>query len=77
MKIWLTEIRAIDPLDGEMKTWCGPRIPAISWSDAEEYVQRNGLSYCKVIGQLIEEIPCNEKTGEPEFHNKISFENLN
>lgn len=32
MKLWVTEIRAIDPIDGEIKTWAGPNVPGISWS---------------------------------------------
>ncbi len=63
MKTWLTEIRALDPSDGEIKTWAGPRIPAITFGFAEQYCQNNGLGYCKVIGEFVAEIPC--KTDDP------------
>lgn len=56
MKLWVTEIRAIDPNDGELKTWAGPHVPGITWRFAEEYCQNHGLGYCKVIGELVAEI---------------------
>ena len=40
-----------------MKLWGGPNIEAETQKAAEEYCQENGLGYCKVIGELIEEIP--------------------
>ena len=67
MKLFATEIRAIDPVDGNMKTFAGPNVPAISWSFAERYCQDNGLGYCRVIGQLVAEIPFdfNDKRSNP------------
>jgi len=53
--IWLTEIRAIDPMDNEIKIFSGPRIEAESLMEAEDYCLKNGLGYCKVIGRLVEE----------------------
>lgn len=53
MKTWLTEIRAIDPIDGELKTWAGPKIQAETFEDAEKCCEENGLGYCVVIGELI------------------------
>lgn len=57
MKIFLTELKAIDPIDQELKTWCGPNIEAETFELAEQYCQDNGLGYCTVIGELIQEIP--------------------
>lgn len=54
--IFTTVIKAIDPLDGELKMWQGPNIEAISWTLAEQYLQENGLGYCKVDGVLHSEI---------------------
>ena len=51
-----TELRAIDPLDGELKTWCGPYINAISFSDARQYCDNNGLGYLVVTGVLVAEV---------------------
>ena len=56
MNLYVTQIKAIDPADGEMKTWIGPNVPGISWADAEFYCETNGLGYCEVIGQLVAEI---------------------
>lgn len=50
--IFTTVIKAIDPLDQELKMWQGPNIEAISWTHAEQYLQENGLGYCKVDGVL-------------------------
>lgn len=53
---YLTELIAIDPQDQELKIWAGPRIWAESKEKAEEYCQRNGLGFCKVIGEFDSEI---------------------
>ena len=62
--IFTTSIKALDPLTGVMKTWCGPHVPGISFRDAERYCQENGLGYCKVTGILVAEIDA--ATGERE-----------
>lgn len=79
MNLYTTEIRAIDPTDGELKTWCGPNIPAISFSDAKAYCQHNGLGYCKVTGKLVTEIGTKIENGRivPDFNNVIDYENDN
>lgn len=56
MKLYTTEIIAIDPLTGLLTKWCGPRIPSLSFEDAENYCQENGLGYCKITGEFICEI---------------------
>ena len=48
-----TELKAIDPKDGELKTWSGPHIDALSWSHAEEVCQMTGRGYLKVTGQFV------------------------
>lgn len=77
MKIWLTEIMAIDPNDGKLKKWCGPDIKAFTPTLAEQYCQQNGLGYCKVIGELVREIGCKKGTYEPDFDNIIDYETPN
>lgn len=58
-----TIIKAIDPKDGELKTWCGPYIEALSFTDAQRQCELNGLGYCKVDGVLVVEVSQNgEKT---------------
>lgn len=59
MKKFTTEIRAIDPDDNEIKLWQGPHISANDFVAAEKYCQENGLGYCKVIGELVDEIGWN------------------
>jgi hypothetical protein len=67
-KIWLTEIKAICPETGVLKTYAGQNIKAISKNLAKQYCQLNGLGYLKIIGELVAEI--DYKTGE-----KIDYEN--
>jgi hypothetical protein len=74
MKKWLTELRAIDPGTGELKTWCGPDIEAPTATLAREYCDNNGLGYLTVIGELLVEIPCKEGTNEPDWDNMVDYE---
>lgn len=53
MKLWVTEITAIDPRDRKLKNWAGPNVPGINFSDAEKYCQLNGLGYCSVVGEWV------------------------
>lgn len=75
--MWVTEIHAIDPRDGEMKVWCGPDVPGINHDDAVNYCQQNGLGYCQVLGELMGEIPCKEGTHEPDFDKMVDYEKIN
>lgn len=79
MKLFTTELRAIDPRDGELKTWCGPHVPGISWDDARWYCDNNGLGYCRVTGELVAEIGTKIENGfiVPDFDNMIEYDNEN
>lgn len=77
MNTYTTIIKAIDPKDGKLKTYSGPHIPGITFKDAENYCNRNGLGYCKIDGILVSEIPTNH-IGEPDFEREIYYtQNLN
>ena len=52
--IWLTEIKRPDPLTGEIKSWCGPRIEANSWIEAKFQIRK--IKHCHIIGELVCEI---------------------
>jgi len=51
---FLTIFKAIDTVDGKLKSWEGPDIEADSWDDAEEkikdkpYLEIDGLFICNV-----------------------------
>ena len=76
MNLYTTIIKAISPNDGKLKTYGGPNVPGITFKDAENYCELNGLGYCKVDGLLISEIPI--KDGMPDFKNRIDYNtNLN
>ena len=74
MKTWLTQIRAIDPNDGELKTYGGLDVKAFTAKLADQYCQQNGLGYCKIIGELVREIACKQNSFEPDFDNIIDYE---
>ena len=59
-KWYITELRAICAACGELKTFIGPEVPGISFEDADNYCQTNGLGYCRVIGELVAKIPWDE-----------------
>lgn len=65
MNLYTTTIRAIDPTDGGLKTWSGPKVPGISFSDAEQFCQNNSLGYCKVDGVFIGEVSQEDLNWEP------------
>ena len=64
MNLYTTEIKAICPITGELLTYSGQYVPGISFKDAENYCQQNGLGYCKVTGELIEEVEISGKVTE-------------
>jgi hypothetical protein len=72
--LYVTEIQAISPITGELTTYGGPHVPGISETTAQEYCELNGLGYCKVVGELIAEIPCKEGTYEPNWDEMVDYE---
>lgn len=74
MNLYVTEIKAICPKTGELKTYCGQNVPGISFEDAQNYCENNGLGYCKVIGLLVAEIPCKPNTYEADWSGQIDYE---
>ena len=71
---WGTEIQALDPKTKELKTYGGPNVPGFMRVAAEQYCQRNGLGYCKVLDELVAEIPCKEGSFTPDFGGTIDYE---
>ncbi len=57
VKTFTTEIEAIDPIDGVLKTWSGQNIEAGSIDEAIDFCQNNGLGYLKITDELVAEIP--------------------
>jgi len=77
MNLYCTEVKAISHIDGELKKYAGPNVPGISFADAQDYCENNGLGYCKVVGMLIAEIPCKEGTFEPDWDKMVDYEKKN
>lgn len=62
MRYFTTELYAIDPADGILKAWQGPHVQAISFDDAKQYCNSEGMGYLRVTGILVKEV--DEETGE-------------
>lgn len=73
MKLWCTEIKALEAATGEMRTWCGDNIEAPTWELAQEWCDNN-KGYLKVVGELVAEIPCKENSCEADFDKMIDYE---
>lgn len=56
MKLFATTLQAIDPTDGQLKTFMGEFIPAFTETMARDYCTENGLGYLSVIGEVMEVI---------------------
>ena len=52
-----TVFKAVDNLDGELKTWFGPNVKALTWGMAEQYLIDNKLTYLNIHGKLHSELP--------------------
>ena len=76
MNLYTTIIKAISPVDDELKVYAGPNVQGISFTDAQNYCNNNGLGYCKVIGLIVTEIPCKEGTYEPDWDKKVDYEDV-
>lgn len=53
LKMFVTEICAVCPIDGKVKYFSGPYISAKSMEEATWMLQNTGLGYCKVLGELV------------------------
>lgn len=76
MNYYVTELIAKDWTDNEFKKFLGPYIKAITFEEVE-HICKTKFPWLKITGQLVEEIPYNEETGEIDYENKINFINHN
>ena len=58
---YITKITAIDPFDGELKEWEGPRVQAITFKNARQ-ICKQLYPYAEITGMLVKEVDA--KTGE-------------
>jgi hypothetical protein len=77
--IYSTVVKAIDPVDGILKTWDGDKIKAISFGEAEYILQNTERGYMKVTSELVSKMPFKESTKEntyeADFDNLIDYSN--
>jgi hypothetical protein len=52
-KTYVTKIEAVDPIDGQIKTYFGPDIVANSEQEADWLIKNTGLNYCEIVGEMI------------------------
>lgn len=52
-KTYVTKIEAVDPKDGQIKTYFGPDIVANSEEEADWLIKNTGLNYCEIVGEMI------------------------
>lgn len=57
MKKWVTEILAIDPVDGQLKKWFGPFVEGPTKELAQEWCNNNYCGYLRVMEELVAEVP--------------------
>jgi len=74
MKLWVTEFRAVRISDGEIITYGGENVTALTYSMAQEWCDEN-KPWLKVLGELVAEIPCKEGTYEPDWSKMTDYEN--
>lgn len=76
-QLYTTEISAIDPLDGQLKRWVGPRIDASSFEEADKRLQTDGYGYCTITGEFVEEIEISDDLFATIYNMKTLSEKLN
>lgn len=76
MRAYETIIKAISPVDGEIKTYFGPTIKAPSRQLAIEFCEQNGLGYCHIGTEVYSEVPCDDVTYTPDWVKQINYHAL-
>ena len=73
---WATEIKALCPYSGELLTWGGPQIEALTMTEAQQWCDEN-MGYLKVIGRLTSMVPANkDEDGNitPDWDNAVDLD---
>ena len=74
--VWSTEIKALCPYSGELLTWGGPQIEALTMAEAQQWCDEN-LGYLKVIGRLTMTVPGKrdeEGNHYPDWENRVDLD---
>lgn len=68
-----TEFRAIDNASGDMCTYGGPQIIAITWAEAENICEKN-YPWLKVIGRVTSIVPSKpDNIYEPDYDKEVNL----
>lgn len=65
-------MKSIEIKSGQLKTYAGERISALTWARAEAYCEKF-RPYLRVIGELCVDIPCKDGTLDPDWDNAIDY----
>ncbi len=74
--IWATEIKALCPHRGELLTWGGPQIEALTKDEAQQWCDEN-MGYLRVIGRLTMTVPSKQdEDGNhyPDWDNAVDLD---
>lgn len=52
-KLFVTQITAMDPKTGMLRSYSGPHIIAVDKKEAQGLIDNTGQGYCEIIGELI------------------------
>lgn len=75
--MYTTTIKAVDPQTGEMKTWGGPNVPAVTREGARKYCDTHGLGYCEISDKLVSEIGTKSiNDHRPDWDNRLEFNKI-
>lgn len=70
-KLWVTELKAIDVVSGELIGYAGEHVIGETIEEAEQWCIKH-KPYLKVIGRLVAEIPINN--GVTDLDRMINYE---
>lgn len=54
VKMWATQIQAINPATGQLCVFNGPLVPGATHSDAVKYCREHGYQYLEVLAIVVE-----------------------
>ena len=69
MRLFCTTFQAIDQRDLMLKEWEGPNIEALTWTEAQNWVDKN-KPYLKITGELEREIDTD--TGDSTYFQPLN-----
>jgi hypothetical protein len=73
--LFVTEFQAVNEYTGEIETYEGQYVEALTWEDAISQCRKHA-PYLEVVGILEAEVPCDDDYNA-DFDNEIRYDNSN